>query len=94
MNPKLSVASRYSLQNINPNFYSSITIESGETFLNPVLGTKNLNEQGLVFAPYIMNTGLTYTSIYGLEETSQERAERKREERRKKLERVFKIPSE
>jgi hypothetical protein len=91
MNPFKSIKSRYKVAQINSNNYGYLNV-SGTT--NQVLtgstplGTKG-TEQGYIFAPYIMVSGTT-TISEGFYESPEEKAERIREERRKKIERIFK----
>lgn len=75
-----SIKSRYSKKIINNNYFGNVNI-SGNTY------NTHTTKDGYIYAPYIMISTGTIISEY---ETSEQKAERIKEERRKKLERIFK----
>ncbi len=88
--PRKSIVSRYSTTKVNSNYYGSVDIASGNATQDDVqvVGVKE-SEPGYIWVPYIP---VSTTSIImdGWEETVEEKAERIREERKKKLDRIFK----
>jgi hypothetical protein len=90
MQPRKSITSRYSITKVNSNYYGSVDIVSGNTTQDDVqvVGVKKM-EPGYIWVPYIIPVS-TSIIMDGWEETIEEKAERIREERKKKLDRIFK----
>ena len=76
MNPRKSILSRYSAKNINTQYYGSIDVASGTT------------NENIVFMPYVMSQSIPIIDDWFVE-TTEEKAERIREERKEKLKRIF-----
>lgn len=88
MFPRKKIKSRYKVAKVNSNYYAPINV-SGTT--NQVFtGTtcaSGTTSQGYIFMPYVMaQSGTTIN----MEESPEMKAERNREERKKKIERIFK----
>jgi len=88
MKPKKSIKSRYAVKNINPQYFVSVDVSNtGRTNEGGVEGGV---EDGVVFMHYIMgNTGTISYDAFSWEETTEEKAERIREERNEKIKRIF-----
>lgn len=82
LQPRKSISSRYANKIVNPKYYCTINVTSGQTTVSGSGST------GLIYLPYVMKSGTPI--IEGFDETLEEKAERIREERYKKLERIFK----
>ena len=74
MKPIKSIMSRYAIKNVNTKYFGSIDVaNSGGT-----------NEGGIVFMPYVMaNTGTIISDGWSFDETTEQKAERIREEETK-----------
>jgi len=82
-----SIMSRYGVKNVNPQYFGSIDVAtSGDS--SSVQVCKKVGDTGYIYAPYIMAP--TITKIDDWFETTEEKAERIREERKKKMDRIFK----
>lgn len=89
-----SITSRYSTKKINFNYFCGVDVaNSGDTSsftMCKVLTDEEFKngEQGYIWAPYIPIQGTSI--IYGVESV-EEKAERIREERKKKMDRINKL---